>query len=111
MNPCFLKNVTQYASVGYRYVSTGGSYSYTLARISDTSIAKLVTTKHMSLKSIFIETKGFFFNAYRKKGNALVIETEKSYISTVVVEAVAENGGKCKCGASCSCTNCTCGNH
>ncbi|KAK5834173.1 Metallothionein-like protein type 3 [Gossypium arboreum] len=46
-----------------------------------------------------------------KKGNALVIETEKSYISTVVVEAMAENDGKCKCGASCSCTNCTCGNH
>ncbi|KAA3453038.1 Metallothionein-like protein type 3 [Gossypium arboreum] len=46
-----------------------------------------------------------------KKGNSMVIETEKSYISTVVVEAVAENDGKCKCGDSCSCTNCTCGTH
>ncbi|KAB2032723.1 hypothetical protein ES319_D05G396100v1 [Gossypium barbadense] len=43
-----------------------------------------------------------------KKGNSLVIETEKS---TVVVEAVAENDGKCKCGDSCSCTDCTCGTH
>ncbi|KAK8358697.1 hypothetical protein V6Z12_A04G040100 [Gossypium hirsutum] len=51
------------------------------------------------------------FTISMKKGNALVIETEKSYISTVVVEAMAENDGKCKCGASCSCTNCTCGNH
>ncbi|KAE8691874.1 Metallothionein-like protein type 3 [Hibiscus syriacus] len=33
-----------------------------------------------------------------KKGNTFVIETEKSYISTVeVVEALAENDGKCKC--------------
>ncbi|TYH74629.1 hypothetical protein ES332_D05G413500v1 [Gossypium tomentosum] len=46
-----------------------------------------------------------------KKGNSLVIETEKSYISTVVVEAVAGNDGKCKGGDSCSCTNCTCGTH
>ncbi|XWS27998.1 hypothetical protein CRYUN_Cryun25bG0028400 [Craigia yunnanensis] len=44
-----------------------------------------------------------------KKGNTMVIETEKSYINTVVVEAPAENDGNCKCGASCSCTNCTCG--
>ncbi|XVE80140.1 hypothetical protein DITRI_Ditri14bG0115500 [Diplodiscus trichospermus] len=45
-----------------------------------------------------------------KKGNTLVIETE-SYIDAVIVEAPAENDGKCKCGASCSCTNCTCGGH
>ncbi|XWS52062.1 hypothetical protein CRYUN_Cryun11dG0035100 [Craigia yunnanensis] len=34
-----------------------------------------------------------------------------TFINTVVVEASAENDGKCKCGASCSCTNCTCGGH
>ncbi|XVF70212.1 hypothetical protein PTKIN_Ptkin11bG0142500 [Pterospermum kingtungense] len=44
-----------------------------------------------------------------KKGNTLVIETEKSYTNTVVVEAPAENDGKCKCGANCSCTTCGCG--
>ncbi|KAL4271899.1 hypothetical protein GQ457_13G003530 [Hibiscus cannabinus] len=46
-----------------------------------------------------------------KKGNTMVIETEKSYISTVVTDDVIfgtlENG--CKCGANCSCTTCTCG--
>ncbi|XP_022717118.1 metallothionein-like protein type 3 [Durio zibethinus] len=45
-----------------------------------------------------------------KKGNTLVNETEKSHISTVVVETPAENDGKCKCGG-CSRTNCTCGAH
>ncbi|EOY13005.1 hypothetical protein QUC31_002084 [Theobroma cacao] len=44
-----------------------------------------------------------------KKGNTLVIETEKSYITTVAVETPAENDGKCKCGANCTCTDCTCG--
>ncbi|KAL4376187.1 hypothetical protein GQ457_02G037810 [Hibiscus cannabinus] len=44
-----------------------------------------------------------------KKGNTFVIETEKSYLNTVVMDAPAENDGKCNCGASCSCTNCTCG--
>ncbi|KAL4310666.1 hypothetical protein GQ457_01G004570 [Hibiscus cannabinus] len=42
-----------------------------------------------------------------KKGNTMIIETEKSYTSTEVTEVPAENG--CKCGANCSCTNCTCG--
>ncbi|TYH86772.1 hypothetical protein ES332_D01G067800v1 [Gossypium tomentosum] len=44
-----------------------------------------------------------------KKGssNTMVIETEKSYISTVVAEVPTEND--CKCGDNCSCTNCTCG--
>ncbi|OMO55630.1 hypothetical protein CCACVL1_27138 [Corchorus capsularis] len=47
-----------------------------------------------------------------KKGNTMIIETEKSYVATVVMEAPpAENDGKCKCGSSCSCTNCTCGGH
>ncbi|KAK3005694.1 hypothetical protein RJ639_017620, partial [Escallonia herrerae] len=48
-----------------------------------------------------------------KKGNSYgidIIETGKSYVETVVMEAPAtEHDGKCKCGASCSCTNCTCG--
>ncbi|XVF78511.1 hypothetical protein PTKIN_Ptkin14bG0140100 [Pterospermum kingtungense] len=44
-----------------------------------------------------------------KKGNTMVIETDKSFINTVVMEAPAENDGKCKCGANCSCTNCSCG--
>ncbi|KAF7141114.1 hypothetical protein RHSIM_Rhsim06G0198600 [Rhododendron simsii] len=46
----------------------------------------------------------------RKKGNTIVIETEKSYNETFVVDApAAENDGKCKCGAGCSCVSCTCG--
>ncbi len=48
-----------------------------------------------------------------KKGNSYgvdFIETEKSYMDVVVMEApVAENDGKCKCGSSCACVNCTCG--
>ncbi|KAF5814842.1 hypothetical protein HanRHA438_Chr03g0127551 [Helianthus annuus] len=29
---------------------------------------------------------------------------------TIVMEVpAAENNGNCKCGANCSCTNCTCG--
>ncbi|XP_039017186.1 metallothionein-like protein type 3 [Hibiscus syriacus] len=42
-----------------------------------------------------------------KKGNTMIIETEKSYIGTVATEVPAEND--CKCGANCTCTNCTCG--
>ncbi|KAE9458113.1 hypothetical protein C3L33_09987, partial [Rhododendron williamsianum] len=46
----------------------------------------------------------------RKKGNTIVIETEKSYIETFVVDApAAENDGKCKCGTGCACVNCSCG--
>ncbi|KAJ4726310.1 Metallothionein-like protein [Melia azedarach] len=49
-----------------------------------------------------------------KKGSSYVadfVETE-SYVSTVVMEVpAAENDGKCKCGSSCACTNCTCGGH
>ena len=46
-----------------------------------------------------------------KKGNTLVIETEKiSYVDAVAVDApAAEHEGKCKCGSSCACVNCTCG--
>ncbi|KAL2327653.1 hypothetical protein Fmac_021080 [Flemingia macrophylla] len=33
-----------------------------------------------------------------------------SYMETVVMEAAAaEHNGKCKCGASCTCVDCTCG--
>ncbi|KAG5546235.1 hypothetical protein RHGRI_018423 [Rhododendron griersonianum] len=46
----------------------------------------------------------------RKKGNTIVIETEKSYVETFVVDApAAENDGKCKCGTGCACVNCSCG--
>ncbi|KAK6132672.1 hypothetical protein DH2020_033507 [Rehmannia glutinosa] len=48
-----------------------------------------------------------------KKGYATdIIETDKrySYMETVVMDApAAEHDGKCKCGTSCACTNCTCG--
>ncbi|GMY31834.1 metallothionein-like protein type 3 [Fagus crenata] len=48
-----------------------------------------------------------------KKGSSyglVIVETDKSYTNTVVMDApAAEHDGKCKCGASCSCTNCTCG--
>ncbi|GMN44863.1 hypothetical protein TIFTF001_014047 [Ficus carica] len=47
-----------------------------------------------------------------KKGSSytLVIETEKiSYMDAVAVDApAAEHDGKCKCGSSCACVNCTC---
>ncbi|KAL4328547.1 metallothionein-like protein type 3 [Arachis ipaensis] len=48
-----------------------------------------------------------------RKGNKYgvdIVETEKRMVETVVMEVPAgENDGKCKCGANCSCTNCTCG--
>ncbi|GFZ05743.1 hypothetical protein Acr_17g0013150 [Actinidia rufa] len=45
-----------------------------------------------------------------KKGNSIdIIETDKSYIEDVVMGVpAAESGGKCKCGTSCPCVNCTC---
>ncbi|XP_073286093.1 metallothionein-like protein type 3 [Primulina huaijiensis] len=47
-----------------------------------------------------------------KKGyTADIIVTENiSEMSLVMDTPVAEHDGKCKCGASCACTNCTCGN-
>ncbi|MDR5387549.1 hypothetical protein RHP06_25735, partial [Salmonella enterica subsp. enterica serovar Typhimurium] len=48
-----------------------------------------------------------------KKGNSYgidIVETGKSYVETIVME-VSENDGKCKCGTSCACTDCTCGGH
>ncbi|KAL0443529.1 UNVERIFIED_CONTAM: Metallothionein-like protein type 3 [Sesamum latifolium] len=47
-----------------------------------------------------------------KKGySAEFIVTEESYTETVVMDAsvVAEHDGKCKCGTSCACSDCTCG--
>ncbi|KAM0933637.1 hypothetical protein DsansV1_C35g0230981 [Dioscorea sansibarensis] len=48
-----------------------------------------------------------------KKGNSygvVITETEKSYFAEVVEAPVgAEHDGKCKCGASCTCVDCTCG--
>ena len=50
-----------------------------------------------------------------KKGSSYtvdIVETEKNFVSTVVMDVpAAENDGKCKCGSSCTCTNCTCGGH
>ncbi|XP_027192913.1 metallothionein-like protein type 3 [Cicer arietinum] len=47
------------------------------------------------------------------KGNnygVTIVETEKSYLETVVMDVpAAEHGGNCKCGSNCTCTNCTCG--
>nr|GEZ02008.1 metallothionein-like protein type 3 [Tanacetum cinerariifolium] len=48
-----------------------------------------------------------------KKGNGYdvtLVETQKSTVETIVMEvSAAKNDGKCKCGANCSCTSCTCG--
>ncbi|WCJ32184.1 Metallothionein-like protein type 3 [Euphorbia peplus] len=49
-----------------------------------------------------------------KKGSSYtadLIETESSSSFVMEVPAAGENDGKCKCGDSCSCTNCTCGTH
>ncbi|KAF8409245.1 hypothetical protein HHK36_005341 [Tetracentron sinense] len=50
----------------------------------------------------------------RKKGNTLdigLIETRKRYYDDAVEAApAAEHGGNCKCGTSCACVDCTCGN-
>ncbi len=48
-----------------------------------------------------------------KKGNSYgidFVETGKSYTEVMVMDGeAAEHDGKCKCGANCACTNCTCG--
>ncbi|XP_016509519.1 metallothionein-like protein type 3 [Nicotiana tabacum] len=42
--------------------------------------------------------------------NLEIVETEKSYSESIVMNAgAAEHDSKCKCGSSCSCVNCTCG--
>ncbi|KAK9269144.1 hypothetical protein L1049_000913 [Liquidambar formosana] len=47
-----------------------------------------------------------------KKGNGYgldIVETQKSFIDTVVVEApAAEHEGNCKCGPNCACVDCKC---
>nr|ACV51811.1 metallothionein type 3 [Typha angustifolia] len=48
-----------------------------------------------------------------KKGNSYgveIIETEKSYHDGVFEVAAAKNEGNCKCGPSCACVDCHCGN-
>ncbi|OAY84410.1 Metallothionein-like protein type 3 [Ananas comosus] len=49
-----------------------------------------------------------------KKGNGygvVIVDTEKSYFEDVAeFAASAEHNGKCKCGASCTCVDCACGN-
>ena len=45
-----------------------------------------------------------------KKSNSfgvVIMETEKSYFDGMM--DVAEHDPKCKCGSSCSCTDCNCG--
>uniref|UniRef100_Q9STC4 Metallothionein n=2 Tax=cellular organisms TaxID=131567 RepID=Q9STC4_ELAGV len=48
-----------------------------------------------------------------KKGNSYgieIIETEKSNFNNVIdAPAAAEHEGNCKCGASCACVDCKCG--
>ncbi|KAJ4769949.1 Metallothionein 3 [Rhynchospora pubera] len=43
-----------------------------------------------------------------KKGNSLVITTE-SYTEVAEVSMIAEHDPKCKCGSTCTCTDCGCG--
>ncbi|KAF7028638.1 hypothetical protein CFC21_040524 [Triticum aestivum] len=45
-----------------------------------------------------------------KKGDSygvVIVDTEKRQV--IEVQETADNDGKCKCGTSCTCTNCTCG--
>ncbi|XVF78512.1 hypothetical protein PTKIN_Ptkin14bG0140100 [Pterospermum kingtungense] len=50
------------------------------------------------------------FTMSDKCGNCDCADSSQcTFINTVVMEAPAENDGKCKCGANCSCTNCSCG--
>nr|ACL80668.1 metallothionein [Solanum nigrum] len=46
----------------------------------------------------------------RKESQYDLVIVEKSYIDTVVMMDVGaeEHDGKCKCGSSCACVNCTC---
>nr|AZZ09232.1 metallothionein MT3 [Ipomoea aquatica] len=44
-----------------------------------------------------------------KMDDVIFVAAEKSYTESIVMDvASAENDG-CKCGANCSCTDCTCG--
>ncbi|MEG6507337.1 hypothetical protein, partial [Nitratidesulfovibrio sp. 1201_IL3209] len=44
-----------------------------------------------------------------KKGNSYGIEITETVMSYDDAPAAAENDGKCKCGAGCTCTDCKCG--
>uniref|UniRef100_A0A7N0RE47 Metallothionein n=1 Tax=Kalanchoe fedtschenkoi TaxID=63787 RepID=A0A7N0RE47_KALFE len=49
-------------------------------------------------------------NCQKGNGNSMTIVETVSYVDTFVMDApAAEHDGKCKCGANCSCTTCTCG--
>ncbi|PIA55397.1 hypothetical protein AQUCO_00800273v1 [Aquilegia coerulea] len=65
-----------------------------------------------------IDKHKYFANLFHgncsKKGNSYgvqIVDTEKSYYDVVAEVPAGENDGKCKCGPSCSCVNCTCGSH
>ncbi|KAK2968453.1 hypothetical protein RJ640_004459 [Escallonia rubra] len=77
------------------------------APVSSGSVEDLMSTSNQKLHQKFCVNKAW------KKGSSYgidIIETGKSYVETVVMEApAAEHDGKCKCGASCTCTTCTCG--
>nr|ABG75913.1 metallothionein [Fagopyrum esculentum] len=45
-----------------------------------------------------------------KKGYTFDIVETDNFVDTMVMNA-SENDGKCKCGSSCGCTNCSCGCH
>ncbi|CAL5405864.1 unnamed protein product [Camellia sinensis] len=45
-----------------------------------------------------------------KKNTIDIVETDKSYIVSEVMDApAAEHDGKCKSDSNCACVNCTCG--
>ncbi|KAL5219723.1 hypothetical protein ABZP36_024436 [Zizania latifolia] len=48
-----------------------------------------------------------------KKGDSygvVIVDNEKSHLEVCEeIAGGAENGGGCKCGTSCSCTDCNCG--
>ncbi|KAM0947572.1 hypothetical protein DsansV1_C07g0068861 [Dioscorea sansibarensis] len=46
-----------------------------------------------------------------KKGNTygMVIVEEKEVVEVVEMATAAENDGKCKCAANCTCAGCNCG--
>nr|AFK34468.1 unknown [Lotus japonicus] len=61
---------------------------------------------------VFIPISSCYAMLFRK-GNSYgltIVETETSYVETVAMDVpAAEHGGNCKCGANCTCVDCTCG--
>nr|AGL34968.1 metallothionein type 3 [Coffea arabica] len=48
-----------------------------------------------------------------KKGSSYaadIVETENTFVETFVMMEGGAQNGKCKCGPSCACVNCTCDN-